>query len=749
MARGWKDWVRGLAIWGVGPDDELRLIRTNEEGYLQVVQVPHAVTHQDGGSDEINVQGLSGVLRDLQRGKFSFVGNWADFPDPGEEDRLAFAVDRLTIYRDTGTSWQKVATAHWDYIEGQPSEYFPTPHAATHEEGGSDALTPANIGANWDKLVNKPSTFPPSSHAASHQNGGADEINVQGLSGELADYQKTTWAKIDGKPSCFDPCVHAASHENGGSDEINVNGLSGELADYQKTTWAKVDGKPSCFTPCDHKTTHQPGGSDALPTAAPAPITEGATGAEGSSTSFARADHVHETPDEWTPKEHGNEAHLPEMLPKDGSENMEGPIYGVSSGTVPQFGRMTLDTAVASETRIVIPQIMNWLAYATERGGSVSFGLAPSDGQAEDLFDGAGGRVRWLSPSLPFTIEIIFPSAANYLRIPYIVFTSRSQRATDFKVSLRRESDHTWDTIAEVSGFSETVWAYNWEGGATSYDRMRITISAIAGTVLRIDEIGILQSTSSYHDYVLRKAGGDMYGDIDMNGNDIVNPGLVDGVDVSSHASRHENGGADEINVDGLLGELADYQKTTWAKVDGKPSTFPPSSHASSHENGGADEINVNGLSGQLADYQRTTWSLVYNRPSTFPPSAHGSSHEVGGSDEVRAGKYSGVQVYNASAPETFTDLNLSSYIGSRRCLVMLKVKNNNSTTETFVEFRPNGDTDEPYVGHDFSGIWGASIEAGKVNAVWVVTDASGVVEWRVRLSASCTIWLIAYIPLS
>lgn len=58
-----------------------------------------------------------------------------------------------------------------------------------------------------------------------------------------------------------------------------------------------------------------------------------------------------------------------------------------------------------------------------------------------------------------------------------------------------------------------------------------------------------------------------------------------------AHATSHENGGADEINVAGLSGVLADPQT--------------PASHATSHENGGADEINVAGLSGQLADAQK------------------------------------------------------------------------------------------------------------------------------------------------
>ncbi|RLC84936.1 MAG: hypothetical protein DRJ03_12970, partial [Chloroflexi bacterium] len=55
----------------------------------------------------------------------------------------------------------------------------------------------------------------------------------------------------------------------------------------------------------------------AVPTGAPSAITEGATGSEGSSTSFARADHVHATPATWTPSTHGNEAHSPNYLAVD------------------------------------------------------------------------------------------------------------------------------------------------------------------------------------------------------------------------------------------------------------------------------------------------------------------------------------------------------------------------------------------------------------------------------------------------
>lgn len=43
------------------------------------------------------------------------------------------------------------------------------------------------------------------------------------------------------------PMAHGAQHENGGADEINVAGLSGELADNQKSTFLKLSDTPAAF----------------------------------------------------------------------------------------------------------------------------------------------------------------------------------------------------------------------------------------------------------------------------------------------------------------------------------------------------------------------------------------------------------------------------------------------------------------------------------------------------------------------
>jgi hypothetical protein len=57
------------------------------------------------------------------------------------------ATDTQIIYRDTGTAWQKVGAVKWSDIDGKPSSFTPSAHKSTHATGGTDTLTPGDIGA--------------------------------------------------------------------------------------------------------------------------------------------------------------------------------------------------------------------------------------------------------------------------------------------------------------------------------------------------------------------------------------------------------------------------------------------------------------------------------------------------------------------------------------------------------------------------------------------------------------------------
>ncbi|NHJ85919.1 MAG: hypothetical protein FK734_10685 [Asgard group archaeon] len=66
-----------------------------------------------------------------------------------------------------------------------------------------------------------------------------------------------------------------------------------------------------------------------------------------------------------------------------------------------------------------------------------------------------------------------------------------------------------------------------------------------------------------------------------------------------------------------------------YGNLVGVPSTFTPSAHKTSHQDGGSDEITVNGLSGVLA------------QPQT--PILHATTHEFGGDDEISVHSGSGI----------------------------------------------------------------------------------------------------------
>lgn len=95
---------------------------------------------------------------------------------------------------------------------------------------------------------------PPALHAADHEDGGGDEIDVTGLSGELADDQP--------------PKAHAVEHAPGGGDAMAVDAAAGvgslrTLGTGAQQAASGTDGRLSdARTPLAHKASHQHGGAD-------------------------------------------------------------------------------------------------------------------------------------------------------------------------------------------------------------------------------------------------------------------------------------------------------------------------------------------------------------------------------------------------------------------------------------------------------------------------------------------------------
>ena len=174
---------------------------------------------------------------------------------------------------------------------------------------------------------------------------------------------------------------------------------------------------------------------------------------------------------------------------------------------------------------------------------------------------------------------------------------------------------------------------------------------------------------------------------------------------VPTHKTSHQDGGSDEISVEGLAGELTAEQKSAWAQVSGKPSTFTPGAHKTSHQDGGADEISVAALAGVLTESQPSSWPQVSGKPSTFTPEPHKTSHQIGGTDEINATGLTGRCIFvdrgdpassdfllaSFTTDWTWHDLDLSSIVptGTVAVLVTLQIKDNAAGSS--VLFRKNG----------------------------------------------------------
>ncbi len=138
-------------------------VTATRSGFVAEINIPgggaggvHAATHQDGGTDELNVNGLNGVLAQPQ-----IPANHHGVHQNGGGDEIN--VNGLSgLLADAQT---------------------PLDHASEHQNGGSDELNVNGLNG----VLAQPQT--PVNHHVTHQNGGSDELNVTGLSGLLADPQ--------------------------------------------------------------------------------------------------------------------------------------------------------------------------------------------------------------------------------------------------------------------------------------------------------------------------------------------------------------------------------------------------------------------------------------------------------------------------------------------------------------------------------------------------------------------------------
>lgn len=129
---------------------------------------------------------------------------------------------------------------------------------------------------------------------------------------------------------------------------------------------------------------------------------------------------------------------------------------------------------------------------------------------------------------------------------------------------------------------------------------------------------------------VLELLGGD---DFSLLGGDIIMAAsqLVDGVDVSTHASRHNSGGSDVMAIDAAAA-TGSLRTLGSGALQAKAGNAAPLSHATSHEPGGGDIMAVDAVAGTGS--LRTLGSGAQQaKAGNATPLAHATTHEPSGSD--------------------------------------------------------------------------------------------------------------------
>jgi hypothetical protein len=656
--RGWPDWVKGIALYGLRPDGTLGMIMTDEQGNLRVVFWPHAYTHQKGGSDELNVQGLSGVLANLQYAKLSYVGTRATFPTGLEAGALAYATDEKVLYRWDGSSWVQLTAGTFISLMDTPDSY-------TGKAGWYPRVKATEDGLEFVQFAT------PGPHANDHRKDGTDPL-----------------------PTAAPGTLTEGATPSEGTSAVFAR------ADH-------IHGTPSQWTPKAHASTHRKDGSDPLPTAAPAAITEGASASEGTSAVFARADHIHASPSEWTPKVHGNEKHSPEFLAIDGSNLMAGHFIGSAFTPYWNIQKFLLNTIPVSGNGVVSPLLASDISFLTSRGGSVTCTPPPNNDPAY-MFDGKLTIAQWNNPTGSIVVEITFPQTYYWSMVIYVTF-HLSYRAQNIVAEYYDPVDAQWKSIGSAQNWPYDAIAFYSTPGANGASKLRLTFSNFARTdYFRIVEIGLIQALGElFTSYLLSRGGDKMFGDIDMNSKNINNPNLVDGVDVSAHASRHRKDGADPL---------------------------PTGTPAAITEGASASE-------GSSAVFARA--DHIHATPSEWTPKTHGNErHSPNYFSAIVFRTPSGAD-FNVTAPTSWTTLDLSSIVGYRRALVCITVYNagggdNNYNFRDPTYSRPNSHL----YADSYPGITKCRVASATSESILVWTNTYGQVQWRAQNAYSTLLYV-------
>lgn len=151
-----------------------------------------------------------------------------------------------------GTTTQKVTMGAIAALGGGP----PAAHKSTHATGGTDAITPSDIGAVASNDARLTDSRTPTSHKATHSTGGTDALAASdiGAAAAIHAHGNVTSAGAIGTTANLPVITGASGVLQAGSFGSSANtfcqGNDSRLSDAR--------------TPTFHASTHQTGGADAI-----------------------------------------------------------------------------------------------------------------------------------------------------------------------------------------------------------------------------------------------------------------------------------------------------------------------------------------------------------------------------------------------------------------------------------------------------------------------------------------------------
>lgn len=101
-------------------------------------------------------------------------------------------------------------------------------------------------------------------------------------------------------------------------------------------------------------------------------------------------------------------------------------------------------------------------------------------------------------------------------------------------------------------------------------------------------------------------------------------------------------------------------------------------------------------------------------------------------------------QAFSGTSPTGYTDLDLSSIVGSNTAMVYLYVVT--SGANNIYGFRPNGNSTNTLHNNANDGLFSISAADSRASSALVITDGSGVIEWMGNSATTTEIRVHAYI---